>query len=256
MKLPHLFKINLLFCFSLIIFTISNVPINNINAQETNQTQNEKPLPINVGTPQGESKPGATRPEAMCENRNPTLTAIVANKGEDFTVSEYPTFWFYIPYSSEEIRELEFALKNKEKTKTIYRTVIEVTQTPGLIKVTIPPQPENALKTLELYYWDLKLYCTNNPGDEVDLLLNGWIQRLPLNPELQTQLQESDGNAYQVYLDNKLWYDGISSLAQAYLANPDNPAINSAWTELLQTINLSELDTELLVESNLTTNSD
>ncbi|MEM7760632.1 MAG: DUF928 domain-containing protein, partial [Cyanobacteria bacterium P01_A01_bin.40] len=66
-------------------------------------TNAERPEPPKTGTPSGNTTPGTTRPEISCPTTAKPLTAIVANQGQDWTVKEYPTFLFYVPYSAPEI---------------------------------------------------------------------------------------------------------------------------------------------------------
>ena len=68
------------------------------------------PKPPNTGTPSGNPRPGTTRPETNCPQTPQPLTALVANNGRDLTYSKFPTIWFYIPYTSEQISEMEFFL--------------------------------------------------------------------------------------------------------------------------------------------------
>ena len=65
-----------------------------------------------MGTP----TPATTRGDtwANCPKTPKPLTALLANNGSDFTLSEYPTFWFYIPYAPERIGYMEFLLLDVE----------------------------------------------------------------------------------------------------------------------------------------------
>lgn len=70
----------------------------------------ERPKAPKTATPSGNTTPGTTRPEANCPATPKPLTALVANQGQDFTVAEYPTWLFYIPYTAQEISLMEFLL--------------------------------------------------------------------------------------------------------------------------------------------------
>lgn len=211
----------------------------------------ELPIPPDTGTPEGESTPGGTRPETLCKQTPTPVTAIVANNGKDFTLSSHPTFWFYVPYTPEETRYIEFALLNPQQQKTIYRTAIQTITTPGIIKITIPPEQQYEIESQKNYRWNLMLYCSANQTDEPDVVLNGWVQRVSINTELDSQLKTATSNSYRIYLNNKIWYDAINAIAQQHFANPDNSELYSAWIEILQSLGKEELKQERLAESTL-----
>jgi hypothetical protein len=126
------------------------------------------PKPPERGTPAGEPIPGGTRPDLACPKTQKPLTAIIANRGKDFTVSPYPSFWFYVPYQAGEIRYLEFAIKDPQTSKTVYRTALQLKGTPGIIEVTIPSESAFALAPGNIYQWDLLVYCQKNQIEEPD----------------------------------------------------------------------------------------
>ncbi|MEL7038472.1 MAG: DUF928 domain-containing protein [Cyanobacteria bacterium J06592_8] len=200
------------------------------------------------GTPSGDSTPGGTRPEAQCPDTEKPLTAISQNQGQDFTVSEYPTFFFYIPYSPEQVESIEFLLLNKTERQTIYRTDIQLTQGPGIIQIKIPAQPQYSLKLDEDYRWRLNLDCKPEQTIEPDQTVNGWVRRLSENPELRNRLSTEEPS-YIAYQNNQIWYSAIASLAELVLANPNNLELDKAWSELLQSLGYEWVILEPFVES-------
>ncbi len=206
-----------------------------------------KAPPNGTPTPPGESRPGTTRDPETCQETDSPLTAIFANQGNDFTVSEYPTFWFYIPYAAEDIKLIEFLLKNSDNTKTIYRTTVQLTQQSGIIKVTIPSIPEYFLKVNQDYRWRLNLDC-NSDSQKRPLAVHGWIRRVPNNIQLASQ-KPVTLDRYLVYRNNNIWYDAITELAENRFANPNNPELAQAWDELLNELNYNDIISEPFVES-------
>ncbi|MDY7015061.1 MAG: DUF928 domain-containing protein [Cyanobacteriota bacterium] len=192
----------------------------------------------------GDTTPPVTRPEATCKPTSQPLTAIVANQGRDLTTSANPTFLFYIPYNPEDINSITFSINKTEgetiyrDTETVYRTNIQLTETSGIIKISIPPQPEYALKSGELYHWYLTASCTSNNSDDVasqipELVVDGWVRRLPMDSE------------------KEFWQDEIARLAELYFAEPDNLEYQENWEQLLQNFNMEGLLGIPLVESKL-----
>ncbi|MEM6755343.1 MAG: DUF928 domain-containing protein, partial [Cyanobacteria bacterium P01_C01_bin.38] len=201
----------------------------------------ELPAAPDTGTPTGSSTPGGSRPNTNCPTTNLPLRALVANNGKDFTVSEYPDLLFNVPFAGNQISNIEFALKDPAEMKTVYRTAIKLTGKPGIIKVSIPQQKKYGLKANKDYRWNLILYCVGNKTDEPDQNLMGWIRRVPMTTQLKSQ-------KYQNYIQNNIWYDGISLLAKNYFANPNNQKLKTAWNNLSKSLAWGNLDNKSFAE--------
>lgn len=207
------------------------------------------------GTPEGDSSPGGSRnpdlDKACRKSNKPLISLLAANNGRDFTSSPYPSFWFNIPYSSQEMRYIEFALKDMQANKMIYRTAVKLTEEPGIIKITLPQQEQYSLEIEKDYQWDFKVYCASNQTEQPDEFLQGWIRRLAVNAPLKNQLESVKPREYIAYIDNDLLYDAVTNLAALRLANPENPQLRNAWTNLLDSLGWKELASEPLVNSTL-----
>ncbi len=212
------------------------------------------PQAPDTGTPSGKPVPGTTRPEAACPETPNKVTALVANKGKDFTVSAYPTVWVYIPYRTDQLSRIEFILLNGNERETIYQAEIQLTDKPGLIKIAIPHDPKYALQLNQNYRWRLNLDCRPDKTDDPDVTIDGWVRRIPLDTKLKAQLQSSS-EPNRVYQENEIWYDAIDTLASRHFANATNPQVNQNWQQLLRTLNLSDLDQAPLAGSKLVPSS-
>ncbi|MDJ0746165.1 MAG: DUF928 domain-containing protein [Xenococcaceae cyanobacterium MO_167.B27] len=222
-----------------------------LEAQTSRYILSQRPKPPATGTPSGNSTPATTRPEITCQDTDKPLTALLANNGSDFTISEYPKFWFYIPYASEEISYMEFLLLNGTERQTIYHTAVKLREQPGLIEITIPAEPQYALKVNENYRWRFNLDCEPDRRTEPDLVVNGWVRRIPLNPQLENQLEAVKPLQYSIYRDNFIWYDAIALLAELHFAEPENQEWSDAWANLLQSLDLEWVILEPFAESEL-----
>ena len=236
--LNHKFKLFLAIALG---FTSFIIYPNLVTAQSNNQ-QDELPAAPDTGTPTGSSTPGGSRPNTKCPKTNLPLRALVANNGNDFTVSEYPDLLFNVPFAGNLVHNIEFALKDPQEMKTVYRTAIKLTGKPGVVKVSIPQQQKYALKVNKDYRWNLILYCVGNKSDEPDQNLMGWIRRVPMISQIKSQ-------KYQNYIQNNIWYDGISLLAQNYFANPNNQKLKTAWNDLSKSLGWGNLDNRSFAET-------
>ncbi len=221
-----------------------------IGSSNTGGTRLTLPKAPQTGTPKGDKTPGGTRPEEKCPQVTIPLTALIANNEKDYTLSAYPSFWFYIPYQSSAIKSLEFALKNTINSTTIYRTAIQLKDSSGLIKISLPQEKQYALTEGINYRWELMLSCQENNTDDVDFRVSGWVQKLAINSELHNQVNQlSPLETYQFYLDNEIWHDAINQIASYYFAHDENSEIKETWLNLLDKLEQSELSQEILIES-------
>lgn len=207
-----------------------------------------RPKPPETGTPKGDPTPAGTRPERNCPDTPKPLTALLANNGSDFTVSEYPTFLFYIPYSPQQIDYMEFLLQDAQQNRTVYHKAVKLTDKAGIIKISLPVNPEYALKVNENYRWhfNLKLNCADSY-----LVVQGWIRRVPITSLLENQLELVPSQKYLAYQEEDIWYDAIANLAELHFANPDNQKLSLAWTKLMESFKLPWVSEELLVNFEL-----
>ena len=192
-------------------------------SKPSSQVISNQPPPPDTGTPDGQRTPGGTRPEMTltCKQTEQPLTALVPENGKALTTAEYPIFWFYIPYSSQDIHSIEFSLHNRDETTTLYRTSLQLTTTPGVLGIPLPPIPEHSLKLNESYHWYFTVNCEPKKNVENDIVLDGWVTRVQQSPNL--------------------WHDELTNLAKRYLSNPQNTEIKKAWIELLKSVGLEEL---------------
>jgi hypothetical protein len=157
---------------------------------------------------------------------------LVPANGKGLTTAEHPVFWFYIPYASEDIHSIEFSLHNREETATLYRTSLQLSKTPGVMGIPLPPSPEHSLKVNESYHWRLIVNCAQNESPENVLEVDGWVTRVQQSPNSVT------------------WYDELTNLAKRYLSEPQNLEVKTAWKELLKSVDLEGIAQEPLVSSN------
>lgn len=183
------------------------------------------------GTPNGHRTPGGTRGDCkqIHKQTDKPFTALVPEDSKGLTTAEYPVFWFYIPDAVENIHSIEFSLHDRNETTTLYRTSLQLTKTPGVIGIPLPPSPEHSLKLNESYHWRLIVNCDRQETPENVLELDGWVTRVQQSPNP--------------------WYDELTNLAKRYLSEPQNPEVKNAWLELLKSVGLEELAQKPLVSA-------
>ncbi len=216
---------------SLLFFSLSNSG----KAEESGN----KALPASpdTGSPEEEVLPGGTRDSNLrtkiCGEHNQEIAYLLGDKNREFTLSAYPTFWFYIPNSLEKVSQLKFEVKELETGKKVYHRTVSATKMSGVIGISIPPEPQYAVAPNVNYSWSVEVDCKNSNHESV-MLLEGWLHRLPLNPDLQNQLAAvPDTEKHTVYFQHDLLYDALNDLAQLRIAEPNNSQFKNSWNELL-----------------------
>lgn len=210
---------------------------------QTSTLLSQAPPPPPRTPPPNQTKPGggldASNPS--CKSTSKPLTALIPAKNPVLTTSEHPTFLFYVPYGSNEVRFGEFSILVglDEKTR-LYKMRFTLPQTPGIISVTLPSAPEYALEEGQYYHWYFKLYCQTNASSQPDVDVNGWVQRVALTPERERQIKAATPD---------IWYNALANIAESLRASPQDATLKNNWVNLLKSINSEDLAQEPLVGS-------
>ena len=183
--------------------------------------------------PQGDRTPGGALGEQSCLTKEPTLTALTPDNGQGSTLSEQPTFWFYMPYTPEEILKGEFSLVTQDETQRLFRLSFKLPQTPGWVSVSWPDSVDVSLAENEYFHWYMNLYCAGNETTQPDLKINGWVQRLAWTPERAEKVDAAS---------DEIWYDAIARLAEQLQGDaPATTTLQQDWAALLESVDLGEL---------------
>jgi hypothetical protein len=190
--------------------------------------------------------PGADRDD--CPATALPLTALIPIYDDEptLTVSEYPTFWFYIPHQPNEIVAGEFVYTN-QNGEQVYRGFFELKNTPGVVNIAIPPESEISLSVDHNYRWFLKLFC--DPRDPSSyVFLEGDIKRVDVDEELMTELTSQEDEDYIVYARHEIWHDALTSLGSRLRADETEEVIQDNWRKLLEDVDLGHLADEPVLE--------
>ena len=214
--------------------------------QENTENQEDSRLspPPDTGTPEDTSTPGGSRTDSdtigACYDGEIPITSLIGNEIREFTVSKYPSFWFYVPCTNDKSDRLEFVLEDTQTKQIIYQTSIHLSEAAGIIEVALPNQSRYSLKQDKNYTWYLEGNYSSESGEESDIALSGWIRRIPLDSQLQRQLKTSD-RQYDVYIQNEIMYNAITTLAKQYQTRSGNSRIKNDWMNLLKMLGVMQL---------------
>lgn len=174
--------------------------------------------------------------EAVAHSENTKLTALTPLNNVSTTVDPHPTLYFYVPASQPTQAELTlYNWTNRDRTP-VYQTQLTLEQTPGIVKVTIPDTVE--LKSDQIYAWNLSIYCGSNTA-QIDQYVDGWIERVSLPNQKQTQLQQLQQQPLaiaQLYAEAGIWNETLEILSQIRSTYPQ------IWKEFLTSVGLNHLE--------------
>ena len=176
-------------------------------------------------------------PEIVKDDGQGTLVKQPAAWGQ--TISETPTFWYYIPYPSAAVHGAEFELLDVDDNLIFRDPAVQLAETPGVIGYL--PALEAPLEVGKTYHWHLILHIDpENPS--LDEYVSGRIQRVDFSPEQAEQLETASPlQQADLLAEAGIWYDTLTALAKVY---KDSPA---AWIALLQQVELDEIAEEPIV---------
>lgn len=167
--------------------------------------------------------------------------SIVATNVWGLTVKEHPTFLFYVPYVQRSA-VAEFVLQDSEDND-LYRAPVTLPNTPGIVRMKLPLESA-PLAVNKMYHWYFKVRCQQNMASPI--FVEGWVQRVMLNPTVTNQIATASSLQQQValYAENGIWYDTADLLAQIRLQDLEDAMAKANWYSILKTIDLSTLASE------------
>ncbi|MCW6037670.1 DUF928 domain-containing protein [Spirulina subsalsa FACHB-351] len=192
----------------------------------------------NRGTPSTQRGPGGTRPPGSplgnCQPTDHEISLIAPPSFQEITTTEHPILWVYIPYTRDQIHEINFRVEKRDidrrNQRTIYRTSIAPLEQSGIIG--IPLSPETPLLDNQLYEWFFVLNCSERRrGQHHDIILNGFIEKIPVSA------QNSDYFSHDI----------VTNIAQKVLENNGTVAHDTPWQALLKELELEHLIGENII---------
>ena len=197
--------------------------------------------PQRQGTPQG-TTPAGSRNSCPIAEKTPLTALVPITKKADgrelrwgLTTSSNPTFWFYVPHKLKSISNPKFSLRNRQN-QTIYEKELQLTDTPGLISVSLPPNA-SSLKVGEWYEYYLFMDIDCNSNGSRKEFAQAWVKREAIGSGFEAYLERiSPRERGLFYAENGFWYDAMISFAKL----KDASRTTSEWTQMLKLIDLSE----------------
>lgn len=192
----------------------------------------------------------ASRGSCQIANSTEQLTALIPQTQAGLTTQKYPTFWFYLPYQSNDFHSLKFGLYHEQQGE-IYQTTIAASRVlPGIISFQLPPTA-TPLETNQDYQWYLSIYCenpdlTDNPQT---IYRGGLITRKTANPALARELALATTTQEKaaIYAKYGIWFDSLTLLGNLHRNNTNQTTLNNYWTTLLEDVELDNIANQPII---------
>jgi len=223
--------------------------ISNVSKYARRGTSKTIFIASNRGAP-GTRQGGATR--GGCSSSDRTLTALVPANNLGTTTAPYPVIFFYVPPTSADVLELSLLDENDNE---IYQKNLTPNKTGGIASINFSTLPGmQPLQVGKSYHWYLSIVC-NVQDRSADIFVDGWVQRIKLDPALQSELQQvSLSDRPSLYAVNGIWYDSLAALFETRTSSPNNSALVNEWADLLDSVGLNQIAREPLVPCCTATN--
>lgn len=201
------------------------------------------------GNASGRRRGGAIRDQ--CNTTQATdkpLTALIPANNLGLTTTDYPTFWFYLPFGrSAENLSAQFMLldENDFPVLTNDRPItIALPETSGIVGFQLP-ETEQPLEVDHSYRWHLTLVCHASFGSMDLTEVNGWIRRVEPSSDLTQQLDATPPEDHYIpYASYSIWYDALTQLAENKTTYAED------WEQLLRLFELQDLANLPITELN------
>ena len=168
-----------------------------------------------------------------CPKVDIPLTALIPNNSNFHKTTEAkPTFWFYVPYSPQEIPIGDFVLQNRERDD-IFRKDFTLPETPGFVSFTIP-ENEDSLNLGEEYIWYFRLFCDSEKESTPDYV-QGYVTRVAVDDSINNNIDINTPLDDMIQLARKDWYTVVNNLINLRSNNLTNEVFNEILINFWQT---------------------
>jgi hypothetical protein len=264
-----LYRLSIIFYSTAVWGLVSLWPLNSLAEPPTNppdhipsHTLNNTPsnvfVPPNRGTPSHTASGGSrgnycplTQDHRSLVGATTQLVALLPASQQRQSVEQRPTFFVYLPPSS--ARMVLFGLTDDSTDDSgnySYQTQLAVPQTGGILQFRLP-ETAPSLTTGKTYRWAFALLCGERLRPDSPLA-EGTVQLIQPDPATTTSslVEQPTLERAAFYRQSGLWYDALTVLANLKQAQPNDPAIAAAWTELLESVGLGEIAAQAFLYPN------
>ncbi|MDJ0734564.1 MAG: DUF928 domain-containing protein [Nostocaceae cyanobacterium] len=184
---------------------------------------------------------GADKTGSVIDN----MKAVIPSNNIGLTMAERPQ-GIYVYIEPNTAKEAVFSMVD-EKGNEYYMTTLNLPDKAGVMEIKLPDSLP-ALQMNKNYKWSVLMIC----GEELDAdspAIDGWIRRVEGDRNLINQTnQVASLDLVSELANNSVWYETVSLLAKLKQEQPSNPAVNTAWQQVLTSVGLEPIANAPIIE--------
>ncbi len=225
----------------------------NSTASPVTSAKGQNSSTLRQGIP-GRRLGGGTRQGSVFASAFDSLTAITTPDSVSITTAAYPTLLFYVP-EMESANNVEFVLRDGNDD-LVYETTFLLDSDAGLVSIDTAAAPDMPpLSQNEDYQWYFSIVPDSDDRAN-DVVVYGsirrvdraeWLSQQSVAADLTADLTEQLATASPLmqarilYQQANLWHDAALMLNKMRQADPENDAIATEWTQLLESVGLANV---------------
>ncbi len=194
---------------------------------------------------------GGSRRDTMFVNVSESLVALTTPSTLSITTAAQPGFLFHVP-EMVSTNQAEFILRDSNDN-LVYEATFPVDAKAGIVSTQTAQEAAQvsnmpALRLNENYQWYFSIYA-EGADRASDVAVHGSIRRVDQADWLAQQAIEAEQlvtadplmKAKLLYQEANLWHDAAAIMYELRQAEPNNEAIASEWTQLLESVGINRL---------------
>ncbi len=226
-------------------------------------------VPNNPGPAEPDNTQSGAKRSPECIQGNQSLTPLVPPSGIGTTAAEYPTVFWYMPptralavdfmlrdANGEDIYSVQYALVKspfsptvpleQQDTSASEEPEGEAVSNSGIMSLTLPAFSNfPPLEIDQEYRWQLALICESPIERGGDIVVEGGVKRVELNPAFALRIQQaSPEERVTLYADQRLWYETLATLVELRRDRPNDTELAAALNQLLNSAGLDRIAQE------------
>ncbi|MDZ8183563.1 MAG: DUF928 domain-containing protein [Nostoc sp. ChiSLP02] len=186
---------------------------------------------------------GSTR-GGSCLARKKFIIPLMPQNKLGLTVSERPTFFWYIPESS--VKTAKFLLFADNDETLLYEKSFTLPDKPGIASFTLPKNVPG-LTVDKTYHWYMTIVC-NSQDSSNNPIVDGWVERIKPGLALSEALAKADLRQLpSIYAEAGIWHEALTSLVQLRQTEPNNLKARLGWREFFKSVGLDAIASSPLI---------
>lgn len=204
--------------------------------------------PRRRGTPDRREGAGTRSPTCLLGPKK--FNSFVPKDAISISTTPANTLFWYVPKTTAKTAEIRITEQiNQRLEKEVFAARIPLPEKSGVIAYALPPEVSSTLAPGKVYGWQFSLICSaNSPAGNP--FLEGTLEVAAAPTTLNTMLERANTprDRATAYAAAGFWQDAIAALATPRCLNPQDQGIQTAWANLLRSVQLGDYVKEPFIQ--------